>query len=165
LSRRPHEYLLSVGSNIEPAHWIPRGRALLERRFDVCAVSPAYDVPAEGGAEQPPFVNLAIRVRTDLPPRALRAACRTIEALCQRVRTADRNAPRTLDLDVVFAAEPWTQAEGLPDPDLIRSGYVLVPCADIWPDAVCPVTGRTLQALADEGFPGWAAEHRRPEDV
>ena len=165
MSRRPYEYLLSVGSNIEPALWIPRGLAFLKRRFDVRAVSPSYDVPAEGLTEQPAFVNLAVRLSTDLPPRPLRMACRTIEALCLRVRTEDRNAPRTLDLDVAYGAEPWTVAEGLPDPDLIRCGYVLVPCADIWPEALEPAAGLTLRALVEERFPDWAAEHLRPEDV
>ena len=164
MSRPRHEYLLSVGSNIEPARWIPHALALVERRFDVTAVSPLYDVAAEGAPGAPPFVNLAIRLVTDLAPRGLREVARSIEALCIRVRTEDRFAPRTLDLDVVFGAGDWPPEDGLPDPELTLAGYVLVPCAVIWPDAREPATGRTLRELADERFPGWESAHRRPED-
>lgn len=165
MSRPRHEYLLSVGSNIEPARWIPHALGLVQRRFEVAAISPLYDVAAEGAPGAPPFVNLAVRLVTDLPPRALREAARSIEALCLRVRTHDRNAPRTLDLDVVFGSTAWPSVHGAPDPELTQAGYVLVPCAVIWPDARDPETGRTLRDLADERFAGWDAAHRRQEDA
>ncbi|MDJ0522073.1 MAG: 2-amino-4-hydroxy-6-hydroxymethyldihydropteridine diphosphokinase [Planctomycetota bacterium] len=165
MSRRPHEYLLSVGSNIEPARWIPFALDLLAERVEVVAASPWYAVPAEGRSGQPDFVNLAIRVRTDLPPRALRTAMRSLEARCGRVRSEDRYAPRTLDVDVVFGSADWPASERLPDPDLTRAGYVLVPCADVWPEAVDPASGRTLRDLVEAGFAAWAAEHRRVEEA
>ncbi len=165
MSRRPYEYLLSLGSNIEPERWVPAAIAFLRGRLDVRAVSPRYDVPAVGGeGEQPPYVNLAARVATDLPPRALRETCRSIETLCRRVRTDDPFAPRTLDLDVVLGDATW-EGEGLPADDLTRESYVLVPSAAIWPDARDPLSGRTLRELADERFPSWDAAHRRPEDA
>jgi len=164
LSRRPHEYLLSVGSNIEPAHWVARAVALLRARFGEIRVSPRYDVAATGAPEQPRFVNLAVRIATDLPPTALREVCRSLEALCGRVRTADRNAPRTLDIDVVYSASPWPAEDRLPDPELSEVAYVLVPGAVIWPDARDPRSGRTLRAAAEARFPDWDAQHRLPEE-
>ena len=164
MSRRPHEYLLSLGSNIEPARWVPRALALLRARFGAIQVSPRYDVPAEGAADQPRFVNLAVRIATDLPPTALREVCRSMEALCGRVRTKDRYAPRTLDLDVVYSASPWPPEDRLPDPELSEVAYVLVPGAVIWPEARDPRSGRTLRAAAEARFPDWDAAHRLPEE-
>lgn len=164
MSVRAREYLVSVGSNIEPGRWIPRALSLLRERFDVEAVSSTYDTPAVGGSgAQPAFENLAVRLRTDLPPRALREACRRIEERCERRRTRDRFAPRTMDLDVVLGGPEVPADEALPDPDLLAYAHVLVPCAEIWPDAVHAGEGRTLEDLAAERYPGWGASHRRPE--
>ena len=158
--RRARAYLLSLGSNVDPDRWVPHAVDLLAARFELVAVSPSYDVGAVGAPGAPRFVNLAAHIRTDLPPRALRAACRHVEALCERIRTDDRNAPRTLDLDVVYAdGDP-----GSADPDLLHEAYVLVPCADIWPEAPIGGGDATLASEAAQRFPGWG-ETRRMEDA
>lgn len=151
--RRDREALLSLGSNVEPMHYVPRALERLHRRHEVLAVSSWYRSPAVGGrAPQPDFVNLALRVRTDLPPRALREACRRTEEACGRVREADRYAARTMDIDVVLMDDlvldlgTWR----LPDPQLATEAFVLVPCADVWPDALHPELHRTLAALCED---------------
>jgi 2-amino-4-hydroxy-6-hydroxymethyldihydropteridine diphosphokinase len=162
LSARTREYLISVGSNIEPGTWVPRALALLRGRFDVSAVSDTYDVPAVGGeGDPPPFENLAVRLRTNLAPRALREVCRRFEEACGRRRTADRFAPRTMDLDVVYGGPDVPADDQLPHPDLLAYPFVLVPCAEVWPDAVHPGEGRSLAELAADRHPDWAAAHRR----
>lgn len=155
--QRDREALLSLGSNVEPLRWVPRALELLQDRHDVVAVSPWYRSAAVGGSgPQPDFVNLAVRVRTDLPPRALREACRRTEEACERRRTEDRYAPRTLDVDVValddlvLDLDTWR----LPDPQLLTQPFVLVPCADVWPGWRHPLTGRTLAALCEALDPG-----------
>ena len=156
--KRDREILLSIGSNIAPGRWVPRSLALLHTRFEVLAISPLYDVPPVGDPTQPPFVNLAVRARTDLAPHALRAACRHVEERCGRVRSADRFAPRTLDLDPVFAAGEEGHA------DLRDHAYVLVPCSDVWPDARPRGWSRTLLEEAAARFPTWGATFRRSEE-
>jgi len=160
LSRRSYEYLLSLGSNIEPSHSVARGLDLLARRFDLGGVSPRYDVAAVGAPDAPRFLNLAVRIRTDLTLRPLREACRRIEEACGRRRSENPMAPRTLDVDVVFAAPGVPSAPGLPHVDVLQEAYVLWPCAVVWPDAVHPEAGRTLRELAVARFPGWEAAHR-----
>jgi 2-amino-4-hydroxy-6-hydroxymethyldihydropteridine diphosphokinase len=148
----PRDALLALGSNIDPEAHVPRGLALLRARFDVRAVSCRYRSAAVGGppGAYPAFVNLAVRVRTALPPRALREACRRIEERCGRQRSDDRNAPRTLDVDVVWMAG----VEGrfgplvLPDPELARRAHVLVPCAEVGPEIALPGAAGTLSQLA-----------------
>ena len=160
MSRRTFEYLLSLGSNVERRRSVDLGLALIARRFAVVAVSRRYDVAAVGVPDRPYFLNAAIRLRTDLPLRALREACRRIEEACGRRRGADRFAPRTLDLDVVFADPGVPGTEVLPHPDLAEHAYVLCPCAAVWPDALHPEAGMSLGDLAARDCPDWEAEHR-----
>lgn len=150
---RKYEVLLSLGSNVDPDRSVPLALRLLGRRFDVSAASVPICSPAAGTATpQPAFVNLAVRMRTDLPHRALREACRRVEEACGRRRTADPFAPRTMDIDIVFGDPAFTTtARGLvPDPELLTRAYILEPCAEIWPDATHPETGRTLAAHRDD---------------
>ena len=153
MTRRPREALLSLGSNVEPLRYVPRALALLGARHEILAVSPWYRSPAVGGTgAQPEFLNLAVRVATDLGPRALREACRRTEDACDRRRVADRYAPRTMDIDVVLMGDLVLEFETwrLPDPQLASQAFVLVPCADVWPDALHPELLRTLATLCED---------------
>ena len=147
-----HEAVLLLGSNIEPGPHLERAVALLRARFDVRAVSRVYRSAAVGGrAPQPDFLNQAVRLRTDCPPRALREACRRLEERLGRRRSADRFAPRTLDLDVVLFDDlsvdfgSWR----LPDPDLETHAHALVPAAEVASDWRHPRRGMPLEALLD----------------
>ena len=150
----PHyDVLISLGSNVDPAHWVPVANRILAARFGAVAFSHAYRSEAVGTTEpRPAFVNQAARFQTDLPFRALHAALRHIEARCGRKRSADRFAPRTLDLDIVYgdAAFRATAVSGavLPDPDLFDQLHVLVPCAEVWPDVPVPGSADSLGVRA-----------------
>ncbi len=159
MTRRRYEVLLVLGSNIEPGQRVPQALGLLDERFELVDVSRTVVGAAIGGApDQPEFWNLAVRIKTDLPYRALRLACRRIEEACGRQRTADRYAPRTIDIDIVFGDPTFTEGAGgaVPDPDLIRETYALGPAAEVWGDAVHPVTGITLAAHRDADQAGSA---------
>lgn len=160
MSRPRHDALLSLGSNIDPTTHVPRVLAWLEARFDAVAVSPSYRSAAVGGAPgQPDFINLAVRLVTDLSPRALREVTRRAEEVCDRRRTPDPYAPRTMDVDLVLfgtcVADFGTWR--LPDPQLRTQAFVLVPCADVAPEWIEPVSGRTLRTLRDELDPAQRA--------
>ena len=150
---RNREALLSLGSNVEPLRHVPRALDLLRARHEVLAISPWYRSPAVGGAgRQPDFVNLAVRIATDLPPRALREACRRTEEACGRQRGADRYAPRTMDVDVVLMGDLVLDLDTwrIPAPQLASEPFVLVPCADVWPEAMHPELRRTLATLSED---------------
>ena len=164
MSRRPYEYLLSLGSNVDRGASVAQALRLLRARFEVIALSPVYDAPAVGLPGAPPFVNMGIRLRSDLPPASLRVALRRLEEACGRRRGSDRFAPRPLDLDVVFAAPGVPGAEALPHPDLLREAYVLWPCAAAWPRARLPAGELSLHDLALRDFPTWERDHRVPRD-
>lgn len=97
---------VAVGSNVQPERNIPRGLAALQRRMRIEAASPFYRSPPVDHdglvrAGEPMFINGMLAVRTRHPPLALRRILHEVEADCGRVRTDDRYAPRTIDLDLV----------------------------------------------------------------
>jgi 2-amino-4-hydroxy-6-hydroxymethyldihydropteridine diphosphokinase len=148
-----YDVLISLGSNVEPEHWLPIANALLSTRFHEVVCSRAYRSEAVGtDVPRPAFLNQAARFRTDLPYRALRTVLRHMEARCGRRRGPDRFAPRTLDLDIVHGDDAFRAScphgVALPDPELFDQLHVLVPCAELWPDVRATGSGETLAAHA-----------------
>lgn len=150
------EVLIALGSNIDRERNLAAAIARLRAHpaIDVLAVSPVYTTAAIGsdGAEsgQPGFANAAVRIATTLPAIELRHELRTIEAAMGRVRTADKFAPRPIDLDIVFYGAEVMELEGqhIPDRDLVRFAHIALPVADIAGEWVHPETGQTLAAIA-----------------
>ena len=114
---------IAVGSNIEPEKNIPSALAALAKQMRVTASSTFYRTEPVGPEGQPPFVNGVWRVATTLEPAHMRnAILGPIEFALGRRRTADRFAPRPIDLDLVlYDDRVVTDAElRLPHPDLVR---------------------------------------------
>jgi len=145
----PDRYLLLLGSNVDRERNVDRAEALLGERFPVLARSRTCESPAVGDPEGPPFSNRALLVRADLPPGEMRTVIHGLERSLGRVRTPDRNAPRTIDIDVLLALD----AAGAPlrEPalhrDLLRHHHAALPAAEIAGGTVLP-DGRTLAAAA-----------------
>jgi 2-amino-4-hydroxy-6-hydroxymethyldihydropteridine diphosphokinase len=116
----------------------------------ILAVSHVYQSAAAGPAGQPDFVNAAVLLETDLPPEALRAQLRQIEAKLGRVRVADKYAPRPIDLDMVLYDDVVTQEPELtlPDPDLLVRPYLAATAAELDPTAPHPLSGESLAEIA-----------------
>lgn len=142
---------IAVGSNIEPRSNLPAALERLRAAVEVRRVSRVYPTQPAGGADGPPYLNAAVLLCTDLPPRRLRdELLRPIEELLGRRRSADRNAPRPIDLDLVLyggrrIAEPGLE---LPDPEIAERPHLALPLADLVPDWVHPASGLTLAAIA-----------------
>ena len=142
------EVVLSVGSNIEKERHLPEAIRLLRRHdnLEVTAVSRFYESEAVGGATNaPPFFNAAVVVRTNLGPEELRDELRAIEQVMGRVRTGNKNAPRTIDLDVVYYGDlvkdfgEWE----VPDPQATSAAHIAIPLSEVAPEWVDPLTGQT----------------------
>lgn len=99
-------------------------------------------------ASGPEFVNAVVELDTTLAPGELLGALHAIERAYGRERPF-RNAPRTLDLDVLLYGDRIITAGALliPHPRLHERAFVLVPLAQIGPDVTIPGRGRVADLL------------------
>ncbi len=117
----------------------------------VVAESPLIETePVGGPAGQPPFLNGAAALETDLDPDALLEVLKGIERGLGR-RPRGRWGPREIDLDLLLYGDRVVETERLtvPHERLAERRFVLEPLAAIAPDARDPVTGRTVRAMLE----------------
>jgi 2-amino-4-hydroxy-6-hydroxymethyldihydropteridine diphosphokinase len=148
---------LGLGSNLShPRRQLARAVRAIGRlpRLRIVAVSPNYaSAPIGSQAPQPDFVNAVVVVRTVLGPRALLAALHAIERRQHRRREAEshRNAPRTLDIDLLLYGRRRIRLAGLtvPHPRMHERAFVLRPLADVAEAATIPGRGLARRYLAN----------------
>jgi 2-amino-4-hydroxy-6-hydroxymethyldihydropteridine diphosphokinase len=100
-------------------------------------------------ATGPDFINAAAEVETELSATDLLAHLWSLEKIAGRVRTV-RNAPRTLDLDLLLYGEDTIQTDLLtvPHPRLAERAFVLEPLLELDPTLVIPGLGKARELLA-----------------
>jgi 2-amino-4-hydroxy-6-hydroxymethyldihydropteridine diphosphokinase len=121
------------------------------KTFAVSSLWRSAPVEASG----PDFLNAVARLETSLAPHELLDALQAVERRFGRERPY-RNAPRTLDLDVLLYGVAGTQGGlrlvderiELPHPRAARRAFVLAPLAELWPDGEIPGAGRIADLLA-----------------
>lgn len=147
------QVLIALGSNIEPEANLQRAVQLLAARVRLIAVSPVYETRPVGKTDQPDFLNAVALIETEREATVLkREVLQEIEQELGRLRTSDRNAPRTIDLDITVYGERVLElgSRHIPDPDLLEHPHVAVPAADVAPTYRHPETGQTLREIADD---------------
>ncbi|HTL71100.1 MAG TPA: 2-amino-4-hydroxy-6-hydroxymethyldihydropteridine diphosphokinase [Candidatus Eisenbacteria bacterium] len=153
---------LGVGSNLGDREAnIRRAVALLKEHEDIeiTAVSDLIETAPQGGPPQGDFLNGAVQIKTDLLPLDLLAQLKIVERRLGRVKH-EPNAPRPLDLDILFY-DDVVIVEGknltIPHPRLHERSFVLRPLVQLAPDFVHPRLGVTVKELErrllDESHP------------
>jgi 2-amino-4-hydroxy-6-hydroxymethyldihydropteridine diphosphokinase len=143
---------LGLGSNVgDPLYQLQLGISYLTQdpQIRVHQSSAVYRGQAIGGPPQADIYNAVVEIQTSLSARVLLEKALTIEVKAGRVRTIP-NAPRSLDIDILFFGHEVIQETGLtiPHPRLLDRAFVLVPLVEIAPSWVHPIVRCTMnQAL------------------
>lgn len=147
---------IGVGSNIEADENILKALDALLSRTRVTGVSIFYRSPPAGGKRQPRFTNGVFRIAWSGAAGALKnGVLRDIEAALGRCRVADRNADRTIDLDILlFGGETISGPDmTVPDQDILDRPFIYVPLLELAPDVVLPGQGPLAQCLTGSLLP------------
>ncbi len=139
---------VGMGSNMERVSNIRSGVAALRDSFGELSLSRVYDCKAVG-FEGGDFFNLVAGFYSRRPVMELVEILQHIEAVHGRRRDGERLAPRPLDLDLLLYDDLIMQQDGvcLPRDEILEYAFVLRPLAEIAPQGVHPVVGRTFSQL------------------
>jgi 2-amino-4-hydroxy-6-hydroxymethyldihydropteridine diphosphokinase len=145
--------LIALGANLSflagtPADTLVSAlRALDTGNITVEGQSGFYRSAAWPDPADPPFVNAVTEIRTGLSPEALLAQLHQVEAQFGRRRN-ERNAPRTLDIDLLdYDGLVQQGPPELPHPRIAERAFVLIPLRDVAPDWRHPVSGLSISEL------------------
>lgn len=136
---------LGLGSNSRPEANLALGVRELAERFDLLATSSVYRNKAIG-FEGDDFLNAVICVETAMSPEDICLELEEIHSLAGRKRGIDPFVTRTLDIDLLLYDRLVVDAPPvrLPRADVLDYSFVLGPLAEIAPDYVHPLSGKTL---------------------
>ncbi len=105
--------------------------------------------PVDCPPNSPPFLNAAAEIDWTQPPRRLLEHLQKLEAAHGRPAARSTNAPRPLDLDLLYCGDHVIDEPNLilPHPRLTQRSFVLAPLAEICPEFEIPGTSRSVQNL------------------
>lgn len=143
--KRVASVYLGLGSNIDAEKNLRLGIRELQRRYGELRLSDTYQSAAIGfaGAD---FLNLVAALESDESPGEIHDQIEIIHSLVGRQRGEAKYTSRPLDIDLLLyddlvVDEPLR----LPRSDVLDYSFVLRPLAELAPDFVHPVTGKTLR--------------------
>src|SRR5438045_2747871 len=141
-SAHTHTIYLALGSNLGDRRGnLAAALQRLREVMEISTVSSIYETEPVGYLDQPRFFNIVLQGKTTLSAQELLKYAKEIEAAIGRQPTF-RNGPRPIDIDIIFFDDLQITQVNLivPHPRMVERAFVLVPLAEIAPDAVDPVS-------------------------
>lgn len=142
-------YLLTGGNLGDRVSNLARARELIGLHAGrVEAVSSLYETAAWGKEDQPPFLNQALVIATELSPRRLLRRLLKLEKQMGRIRE-EKYGPRLIDIDILLYDQEVHQYPllTLPHPALPQRRFALMPLAEIVPGLMHPVLKLSIREL------------------
>ena len=144
---------IAVGSNLgDRQRYLDEAKKSLGKTLGVkiLRTSSIHETHPVGGPVQGKYLNAVWEIQTDLNPRALLERLLEIEKELGRERT-QKNAPRTIDLDILFYDHRVVEEPGLtiPHPRLHERAFVLKPLGEIAPQFRHPRLKKTVHELLE----------------
>jgi 2-amino-4-hydroxy-6-hydroxymethyldihydropteridine diphosphokinase len=151
--KKPALVYLGLGSNVgDREEYIEQAVFLLEKNpnIETTKRSTNYETEAEGGT-QPPFINAAVEIKTNLLPHALLEVCQEIETTLGREREIEWG-PRTIDIDILLYNNEIISNDKLqiPHPLMHERFFVLKPLREVAPHMIHPILEKSIDALYGE---------------
>jgi 2-amino-4-hydroxy-6-hydroxymethyldihydropteridine diphosphokinase len=137
---------LGLGSNESPEDNLRLAIRELRSRYGDLSLSSVYQ-SASVGFDGADFLNLVVRLESEDSPLDICGEIELIHNLAGRIRNSDKWESRSLDIDLLLYND-LVQDERpvhVPRDDIVQYSFVLRPLAEIAPDEVHPVTGKTYR--------------------
>ncbi len=143
---------IALGSNLgdRRAHLSAAKAALARLVREPVLASAIYETePVECAPDDPKFLNAVVELEWAGEALELLAKLREFEAAAGRAPEHPKNAPRTLDLDLLYLDSEiiHTETLELPHPRMTARRFVLAPLAEIRPELILPGQARTVAQL------------------
>lgn len=122
-----HDVVVGVASNVDPETHTAQAIEALRKRYDITAIAPFERTAPIDRPDQDDYLNGAVRLRTTESPEDLRRSLRNMEAMLGRVRTQDRYAARTIDLDILVLDGVIVDPDVAERPFLVRAIRAVMP--------------------------------------
>jgi len=148
----PKLYLLLGGNLGDRTLYLQQARASIATQVgQITRSSKLYETAAWGKTDQPAFLNQVLEVQTALTPEQVLPSINAIEQELGRVRQEHWGA-RVIDIDILFYDNLVLQTQRLtiPHPQLHLRRFTLLPLAELAPELVHPVLGKSIKELLEE---------------
>ena len=123
-----HQAIISIGSNIEPEKNVQTALRELEALFGNLTKSKFIYTKPLLYPDQADFLNGAVLLETELNIKELKSCLKKLENKQGRIRTANKNGPRTIDLDILLFDD------NIADPDYYKRNFLQEFVRELKPD-------------------------------